>query len=109
LALRKTSAKSRERGSEISKTTRQNNGTPSKSERIVRGAEVVMSEPVRETITVQADGRTTIPDKIREHLQIKGQKAFCEIETYGKDKALIRVMSRWKPNKRGPGKDVVKK
>ena len=67
-------------------------------------AEVVMSEPVRETITVQADGRTTIPEKIREHLEIKGQKAFCEIETYGKDKALIRVMTRWAPNK-----EVVKK
>jgi bifunctional DNA-binding transcriptional regulator/antitoxin component of YhaV-PrlF toxin-antitoxin module len=66
-------------------------------------------ETVRETITIQPDGRTTIPDKIREHLQIKGQKAFCEIETYGKDKAVIRVMTRWTPNKRGPGKDVVKR
>jgi len=66
-----------------------------------------MSESVRETITVQADGRTTIPDKIREHLQIKGQKAFCEIETYGEDKALIRVMNRWTPPTRR-GKDMVK-
>jgi len=56
-------------------------------------------EVVRETITVQADGRMTIPDKIRKALNINQQKAFCEIETYGKDKAVIRVMSRWAPNK----------
>lgn len=68
-------------------------------------------ETVRETITVQADGRTTIPDKIREYLQIKGQKAFCEIETCGKRGALIRIISKWAPSKKGtrPGKDVVKK
>jgi len=67
------------------------------------------AEVIRETITVQADGRTTIPEKIREHLQIKGLKAFCEVQIYGKDKALIRVMSCWAPTKRGPGKDVVKR
>jgi len=66
-------------------------------------------EAIRETITVQADGRTTIPDKIREHLKIKGQKAFCDITTFGPNKALITVMSRWIPNKRSPEKDVVKK
>ena len=52
-------------------------------------------EVVRETITVQADGRTTIPDKIRKALNINQQKAFCEIETLSKDKAVIRVMTRW--------------
>jgi len=67
------------------------------------------TEPIRETITVQADGRTTIPDKIRERWGIKGLKAFCEIETVGKEKGFIRVMNRWTPTKRGPGKDVVLK
>jgi len=66
-------------------------------------------ETVRETIIVQADGRTTIPDIIRGHLKIKGQKAFCDITTFGPNKALITVMSRWTPTPRGPGKDVVKK
>jgi len=68
-----------------------------------------MSETLRETATIQPDGRTTIPDGIRKALNIYNQKAFIEIETYGKDKAVIRIMSRWTPNKRGLGKDVIQK
>jgi len=67
-------------------------------------------EPVRETGTIQPDGRTTIPDKTRKALGIEGLKAFFEIETHGRDKAVIHIMTRWTPSKRGRlGKNVVKK
>jgi bifunctional DNA-binding transcriptional regulator/antitoxin component of YhaV-PrlF toxin-antitoxin module len=66
-------------------------------------------ETVRETATIQPDGRTTIPDAIRKAVNIYEQKAFCQVENYGKDKILLTILSRWTPTKRGPGKDVVKK
>jgi len=69
-----------------------------------------MSE-VRDTITVQADGRTTIPDSVRAARGIKGKKAFCQVETFGKDKILLTIMSTWTPNpkRKGPGRDVLHK
>jgi bifunctional DNA-binding transcriptional regulator/antitoxin component of YhaV-PrlF toxin-antitoxin module len=68
-----------------------------------------MTEQVRETVTVQADGRMTIPDLIRKAVDVYGKKAFCEATVYGKDKILLTVLSRWQPNKRAPGRDVIKK
>lgn len=67
-------------------------------------------EKVRETVTIQADGRMTIPDIVRKATNIYGQKAFCQIENYGKDKILLTILNRWEPPKtKGPGKDMVKK
>jgi len=69
------------------------------------------SEIVRDTVTIQADGRMTIPDGVRKAVNIQGQKAFCQAENYGKDKILLTIMNRWTPNPhtKGPGKDVVSK
>jgi bifunctional DNA-binding transcriptional regulator/antitoxin component of YhaV-PrlF toxin-antitoxin module len=68
-------------------------------------------EPVRGTMTVQADGRTTIPDSVREARGLKGKKAFFEVETFGKDKILLTIMSTWTPDpkRKGPGRDVLHK
>jgi len=68
-------------------------------------------EVVRDTVTIQADGRMTIPDVVRKAVNIQGQKAFCQAENYGKDKILLTIMNRWTPNPRtkGPGKDIVTK
>lgn len=67
------------------------------------------TKTVRDTVTLQADGRMTIPDEVRKAVNVYGQKAFLQVENYGKDKILITVLSRWSPTNRGPGKDVVKK
>jgi bifunctional DNA-binding transcriptional regulator/antitoxin component of YhaV-PrlF toxin-antitoxin module len=65
---------------------------------------------VREIVTVQADGRMTIPDVIRKAVDIHEQKAFCEVSVYGKDKILLTIMSRWKPPiSKKPVRDVTKK
>jgi bifunctional DNA-binding transcriptional regulator/antitoxin component of YhaV-PrlF toxin-antitoxin module len=56
-----------------------------------------MAEPIRETLTLQPDGRLVVPDAIRQALNVKGLKAFCQIEVYGKDKALITILTRWEP------------
>jgi bifunctional DNA-binding transcriptional regulator/antitoxin component of YhaV-PrlF toxin-antitoxin module len=69
-----------------------------------------MTEQVRETVTIQADGRMTIPDIIRKAVDIYEQKAFCEVSVYGKDKILLTIMSRWKPPaSKKPVRDVPKK
>jgi len=65
------------------------------------------TETVRDTVTIQLDGRVTIPDEVRKAVNIYGQKGFCNIENYGKDKILLTVLSRWKPTNRTPGKDMV--
>lgn len=69
------------------------------------------TETVRDTVTIQTDGRMTIPDEVRKAVKIYGQKAFCQAENYGPDKILLTIMSRWTPNPRtkGPGKDIVTK
>lgn len=64
---------------------------------------------IRETSELGVNGRITIPDKVREAVDVKGKKAYCQIENYGKDKVLITILNRWQPSHRGPGKDVVKK
>jgi len=71
----------------------------------------VVSEVVRDTVTIQADGRMTIPDGVRKAVNIQGQKAFCQAENYGKDKILLTIMSVWEPpkTKRNPGKDILEK
>jgi hypothetical protein len=73
--------------------------------------EETVKETVRDTITVQADGRTTIPDSVRVAIGIDKQKAFCQVETYGKDKFLVTVLTKWMPNpqRKGPGRDVLHK
>jgi bifunctional DNA-binding transcriptional regulator/antitoxin component of YhaV-PrlF toxin-antitoxin module len=69
-----------------------------------------MTEQVRETVTIQADGRMTIPDIIRKAVNIYEQKAFCEVSVYGEDKILLIVISRWKPPAtKKPVRDVPKK
>lgn len=50
-------------------------------------------------MTIQTDGRVTIPDKVRKALKLEGMKAFCAVENYGEDKILLTVLSRWEPNK----------
>jgi bifunctional DNA-binding transcriptional regulator/antitoxin component of YhaV-PrlF toxin-antitoxin module len=55
-------------------------------------------ETVRDTITVQADGRTTIPNSVRVAVGIDKQKAFCQVENFGKDKFLVTVLTKWMPN-----------
>lgn len=69
------------------------------------------TETVRDTVTVQADGRMTIPGDVRKAVGIYGQKAFCQAENYGADKILLTIMNRWTPpkNKRNPGKDIITK
>jgi len=69
---------------------------------------ILMTETIRKTVTIQPEGRMVIPDEIREILNIKNQKAFCQIEVYGKDKALITILTRWNPDHRNPGQDRVK-
>jgi len=58
---------------------------------------------------ISENGRLTVPEVVRRALDIHNRVAFCEIETYGTDKAVLRIMSRWSPNRRTPGRDVVKK
>jgi bifunctional DNA-binding transcriptional regulator/antitoxin component of YhaV-PrlF toxin-antitoxin module len=67
------------------------------------------TETIRDTLEIGEDGRLTIKEPIRKALNIQDQKAFCEIETIGKDKIVIVILRRWSPTHRGPGKDVVKK
>lgn len=65
------------------------------------------AETVRDTVTIQLDGRITIPDEVRKAINIYGHKAFCQIENYGENKILLTVLSRWTPTHRTPGKDMV--
>lgn len=69
-----------------------------------------MTETVRETATVQADGRVTIPDAIRKAVNIYQAKAFVQAEAYGKNKILLTVLTKWEPPKtKSPYRDVAKK
>jgi bifunctional DNA-binding transcriptional regulator/antitoxin component of YhaV-PrlF toxin-antitoxin module len=66
-------------------------------------------ETVREVMTLGADGRMTIPDKVRRITDLINKKAFCTVENYGRDKILIIIESRWTPSARtGPGRDFIK-
>lgn len=56
-----------------------------------------MTEQIRETAQMQADGRICIPRDILKALDVLNKKAWCECETYGKDKILITVLSKWMP------------
>ena len=66
-------------------------------------------ETVRETMTLGADGRMTVPDKVRKKTDVYNKKAFCTVENYGPNKILITIESRWIPGHSGPGRDVVEK
>lgn len=63
----------------------------------------------KEGAIIRLDGRTTIPDAIRKAVNIEGLKAICEVENYGENKILLTILTRFKPTKRNPGKDVVKR
>jgi len=68
------------------------------------------AETVRETSELGEDGRNTMPESIRKARDIMGKKAYLQWETYGKDKILLTILSRWRPSKsKQPGKDVSKK
>jgi len=50
-----------------------------------------MSDRLRSRLLVSTQGRITIPEEIREELQIK-KDTLLEMEIHGKDKILIRVL-----------------
>lgn len=56
-----------------------------------------MTEKVRQTITLQKDGRSTVTGDIRKAVKIDGKKAFCKVTEYGKDKVLLTVLHRCDP------------
>lgn len=63
-----------------------------------------MTETVRETCEIGTDGRNTIPNAVQRAVNIKGKKAYCQVENYGENKILFTILSRWEPNKRIKGK-----
>jgi len=63
---------------------------------------------VRETSELSEDGRNTMPESIRKARDVMGKKAYLQWETYGKDKILITILTKWSPQKT-PGRDVMKK
>lgn len=62
-----------------------------------------MSEPARDTVEIQADGRTTIPVSVRKEIDLMGKKAWCQVENYGKDKVLLTILNRFEPPKANKG------
>lgn len=50
-----------------------------------------MSDRLRSRLMVSTQERITIPEEIREKLGIK-EGTFLEMEIYGKDKILIRIL-----------------
>jgi hypothetical protein len=62
-----------------------------------------MAEVERDTVEIQADGRTTIPVSVRKVVDLMGKKAWCQVENYGKDKVLLTIMNRFEAPKANKG------
>jgi hypothetical protein len=61
-----------------------------------------------EIISVDEDGRFTLPQNLRKKVNVHGRslfgcKAFVEATPYGPEKILLRVMSCWVPTKANKG------